>query len=209
MTEACLIQDNKPVAFASKALTSVEARYANIERELLAVVYGCERFHTYLYGRSFTVESDHKPLESIHLNNLIAAPRRLRRMLLRLQPYNVVIRYRPGKEMTGADSLSRLSREDEAPVEDMDVEIHDIFCRPDYGELIALKEVIHVGWPTTIKDLSGLLRPYWNYRDELSFSGGILLKGSRVILPQVLQKIILSKLHAQPESQSYRILEEP
>ena len=105
---ACLLQDNKPAAFASKALTSVEARYANIERELLAVVYGCERFHTYLYGRSFTVESDHKPLESIHLENLIAAPPRLQRMLLRLQTYNLVIRYRPGKEMTVADALSRL-----------------------------------------------------------------------------------------------------
>ena len=130
-------------------------------------------------------------------------------MLLRLQPYNVVIRYRPGKEMTVADALSRLSREDEAPVEDMDVEIHDIApCFADQimeqveeestkdPELIDLKEVIHVGWPTTIKDLSGLLRSYWNYRDELSFSGSILLKDSKIIIPQVLQKIILSKLHA-------------
>ena len=85
----------------------------------------------------------------------------------------------------------------------MDVEIHDIApCFTDQimeqveeettkdPELIALKEVIHVGWPTTIKDLSGLLRPYWNYRDELSFSGSILLKGSRIIIPQVLLKII-------------------
>ena len=58
---ATLIQENKPVAFASKSLTDVETRYANIERELLAVVYGCEKFHTYLFGHSFTVHSDHKP----------------------------------------------------------------------------------------------------------------------------------------------------
>ena len=45
---AALLQDKKPIAFASKALTDTESRYANIERELLAVVYGCERFHTYL-----------------------------------------------------------------------------------------------------------------------------------------------------------------
>ena len=57
---AALTQDRKPVAFASKALTDVESRYANIERELLAVVYGCEKFHAYLYGRSFTVHADHQ-----------------------------------------------------------------------------------------------------------------------------------------------------
>ena len=81
---AALTQDRKPVAFASKALTDVESRYANIERELLAVVYGYKKFHTYLYGRSFTIHTDHKPLESIHLKHLTAAPPRLQRMLLRL-----------------------------------------------------------------------------------------------------------------------------
>ena len=62
---AVLLQDNKPISFASKSLTDVEQRYANIERELLAVVYGCERFHTYIYGKKVVVESDHKPLEMI------------------------------------------------------------------------------------------------------------------------------------------------
>ena len=71
---AALLQDDKPVTFASKALTNTERRYTNIEREMLAVVYGCERFHTYLFGRNFTVHSDHKPLESIHLKHLTAAP---------------------------------------------------------------------------------------------------------------------------------------
>ena len=106
---ATLLQDNKPVAFASKALTDVEKRYANIEREMLAVVYGCERFHTYLFGHAFTVHSDHKPLETIHLKHLTAAPPRLQRMLLRLQPYDLVIKYQPGKTMEIADALSRLS----------------------------------------------------------------------------------------------------
>ena len=51
---AALLQDKKPIAFASKALTDTDSRYANTEQELLAVVYGCEHFHTYLYGRSQT-----------------------------------------------------------------------------------------------------------------------------------------------------------
>ena len=62
---AALLQVNKPIAFASKALKDAETRYANIERELLAVVFGCTRFYTYLFGSQFVIESDHKPLESI------------------------------------------------------------------------------------------------------------------------------------------------
>ena len=83
---AALFQDNKPMAFASKALTPAETRYANIERELFAVVYGCEKFHSYLYGRSFVVRTDHCPLEQVHKKNMMQAPPRLQRMLLRLQP---------------------------------------------------------------------------------------------------------------------------
>ena len=73
---ACILQDNKPIAFTSKSLTDTETRYANIERELLAIVFGCEKFHKYLYGRSFVVESDHKPLEMICLkkSNLSSSP---------------------------------------------------------------------------------------------------------------------------------------
>ena len=95
---ACIIQDGKPFAFASKSLTNTETRYTNIERELLAIVFGCEKFHTYLYSRSFMVETDHKPLEMISLKNLISAPVHLQRMLLRLQQYDMVIMYQPGKE---------------------------------------------------------------------------------------------------------------
>ena len=126
---AVLLQDNKPVAFASKALTDVETRYANIERELLAVVYGCEKFHTYLFGHSSTVNTDQKPLESIHLKHLTAAPPRLQRMLLRLQPYDLVIRYQPGKSIEIADALSRLSPEETEAIPGMNVQVHDIHPR--------------------------------------------------------------------------------
>ena len=99
---AALIQEGKPIAFASKSLTETEQRYANIERELLAVVFGCESFRTYIYNCSFEVESDHKPLGMICLKNLTAAPPRLQRMLLRLQEYDMVIKYRPGRRIIKA-----------------------------------------------------------------------------------------------------------
>ena len=103
----CFLQEGEPIAYASKSLTDTETRYANIERELLAIVFACQWFNTYVLGRPFTVESDHKPLEMIHQKSLASAPPRLQRMLLQLQRYNVTIRYRPGKEMLLADALSR------------------------------------------------------------------------------------------------------
>ena len=93
----CLIQkykgEDQPIAFASKSLMDAGTRYANIERELLAIVFACQHFSTYLLGRSFVAESDHKPLEMIAMKNLANAPPHLQRMLLELQRYDVTIKY--------------------------------------------------------------------------------------------------------------------
>ena len=95
--KACIIQDSHPIGFVSMSLTDTETHYANIERELIAIMYGWEKFHTYLYRRTFTVKTDHKLLEMISMKNLIAAPARLQRMLIWLQQYDMIIMYRPGK----------------------------------------------------------------------------------------------------------------
>ena len=78
---ADLLQEGKPIVFASKSQTEEEQRYANIEWDLLAIFFGCERFGMYI----FPEESDHKPQEMINLKNLVAAPPCPKRMLLRLQ----------------------------------------------------------------------------------------------------------------------------
>ena len=87
-------------------LTDVEGQYANIECELLGIVARVERFHTFCYGRSTIILSDHKPLASIVQKDLVNAPPRLQRLLLRLQKYNVTIWYKPGKSMIFACHLS-------------------------------------------------------------------------------------------------------
>ena len=79
---AALLQHNRPIAFTSKTLTDVETRYANIEQECLSVVFGLEKFHTYIHGRHITVYNDHKPLEMITRKPIYAATPRLQRMLL-------------------------------------------------------------------------------------------------------------------------------
>ena len=105
---ATLLQNGQPVAFASRSLSVVERRYAQIEKECLAIVFACSRFNQYLHGReSTTVETDHKPLVPIFQKSLHSAPKRLQRMLLRLQKYNLYVKYLPGSQMYIADMLSR------------------------------------------------------------------------------------------------------
>ena len=104
---AVLLQDDKPIAFASGSMTDGEVRYAQIEKELLAIVFAMERFHQFTYGQSVTVESDHRPLEMIMKKNLSAAPPRLQRVLLRLQRCIFSLKYKPGKELVIAYTLSR------------------------------------------------------------------------------------------------------
>lgn len=95
------------VAFASRALTATEKNYAQIEKELLAIVHACEWFDQYLFGREVTVESHHKPPEAILKKPLLAAPKRLQRMMMRLQNYQLKVVYKKGQELYIADTLSR------------------------------------------------------------------------------------------------------
>lgn len=107
---AILIQTNghgpRIISYASKSLSDVEKRYAQTEKEALALAWSVERFHFYLFGRTFDLITDHKPLE------VIFGPRsrpcaRIERWVLRLQSYKYNVIYKPGKTNI-ADPLSRL-----------------------------------------------------------------------------------------------------
>ena len=89
-------QDTKVIAYASRSLTDTESRYSQIERESLAIVYGIEHFHIYLYGHEFTPITDHKPLKLIYRNPKSRPSARLERWCLRLQDYTFQVKYRPG-----------------------------------------------------------------------------------------------------------------
>ena len=94
------------VTYASLSLTDCESRYSQTEREALAVVWGIEHFHLYLYGSPFQVITDHKPLETIFNNPTCKATARLERLQLRLQPYKLKVVYKPGAA-NPADYMSR------------------------------------------------------------------------------------------------------
>ena len=107
---AVLAQDNEEhenvIAYASRILSPAERNYATIERECLAIVWGIAQFRPYLYGQQFTVVTDHNPLT--YLQNTKNASQRLTRWALKLQEYDFIIKYKPGRKNKNADALSRI-----------------------------------------------------------------------------------------------------
>ena len=77
-----LLQQGQPVAYGARGLTQADKTYAQIEKEMLVIVCGCEKFDQYLYGHKVTVETDHKLLVSISQKSIQSAPRRLQRIIL-------------------------------------------------------------------------------------------------------------------------------
>ncbi|XP_065941318.1 retrovirus-related Pol polyprotein from transposon 297 [Magallana gigas] len=208
---AVLLQNGQPVAYASRALTETQQRYAQIEREMLAVIYGCEKFHHYIYGRSITIETDHKPLLAIHRKPLYQATPRLQRMLMRLQRYDVQLKYVPGKEMFISDALSRaFLKECKETLVDEDIDVNFIeqelpMTEKKLQELKdateadeqfqTLADIVRVGWPETRDQVPTCVRMFWNYRGEITVLNGLLYKGQSVMIPSSLQRQMLTKLH--------------
>ena len=96
------------VAFSSSSLSATEQRYAQIEKETLAIVHAFRKFDKLLFGKSgITVHSDHKPLETFFKRSLVSAPRRLQSMMLTLQRYLFSVEYRKGSSLHIADTVSR------------------------------------------------------------------------------------------------------
>ena len=108
------------MAYALHALTKHESRYVQVEKELLAATFTCQKLHDFIYGREAIIETDHKLITAILNKSLRTAPARLQRMLLQLQRYNLKFIYRRGTELHVADALSRACNTEEPGVEDDD-----------------------------------------------------------------------------------------
>ena len=108
---ACLLQDQKPVYFASKALTEAQMGYVAIELGSLAVAWVMEKFHHFLYARHFILETDQKPLETILSKSINQVTPRLQHILISTFPYHFTVRYIPGLTTQLADCMSRLGNQ--------------------------------------------------------------------------------------------------
>ena len=140
-------QEGKPVAYANRTLTETEKWYAQIQKEILAVNFGLEKFHHYTYGRHVSVDTDHKPLVAIVTKPLSKALKRLQALLLRTQEYNYMLTYKSGKSTPVADALSPSPLPDTLlPIKrDRLDEIR--FATERDESLSCLKNTIMKGWP--------------------------------------------------------------
>ena len=173
----------RPMAYASRAMTSTEQRYSQIEKEVLATTWSLERFTDYLYGMSFHVETDHKPLVSLvsSKRTLDELSPRIQRFRMRLMRYMYTIAHLPGKSLATADALSRVPQE--RPKTEAEVLLTDEVTAQAHlvvGVLSATeKRLVEIrarqleddvcrqvmrycaeGWPSH-PSLSSVLRPYW------------------------------------------------
>jgi len=215
---SCLLQEGKPVGYASKSLTDAQTRWSQMEKELLAIVEGCEKFHYYIFGREVEVLTDHKPLEMILRKPLHKAPLRLQKLLLRLQKYNPTVRYVKGKDLHlaapcslhVADALSRNCLPNTNEQKD-DIQVCMVqnlkaqMSLPRINELKEetekdntlkkLKETIQKGWPDEKQELDQEVKPYWDMRAELTIEENIIFKDDRAVIPKSMRKFMLKEVH--------------
>lgn len=206
---AALLQDGKPVAYASRAMTDTEKLYAQIEKELLSIVFATQRFDQFIYGLScVTIHTDHKPLETILKKNINEAPnKRIQRMMLKLQRYALKTIYVPGRELWIADTLSRLPPLTPAKPCAFSIKLAEHQLASD---LAVTPEQLQELQSTSREDLElqavvqavregNWLKPgvseYAPVKDELSTDGVLVFKGARIVIPRVLRSKTLQQLH--------------
>ena len=210
---AALLQQSgqiwKPVAYASRSMTETERRYAQIEKEALAVTWACDKFENYILGTHFLIESDHKPLiPLLNAKNLDHLPPRILRFRLRMARFNYTVSHVPGKLLTTADALSRAP----SPLCDKQLqeEVVDTVvaalpagehrlkqykdAQDDDSTCMTVKRWCLEGCPAkspTDADLSA----FWKVRSFFSLHNNLLLYNQRIVIPSSLRKETLAKIH--------------
>ena len=206
-----LLQDGKPIAFASASLTPTQQRYAQLEKELLAVVFSCEQFRFYILGVTVKIESDHRPLESIVKKDTSTLSPRLQKMMLRLLRFSFSLKYVPGKHMYIADALSRSPSNTHFETPDMENSGELVLCavvlssdrrnrmtessQADHGVSIASKLTL-AGWPAHKHQVPVEARKFWQYRNDLRVQEGLLYREKRLVIPSSETASLIATLHA-------------
>lgn len=203
----------RPVAYASRTLTSSEKNYAQIEKEALGIVWAVnEKFRDYVRGMEFEIETDHKPLLSIMKSkNLDDLTPRLQKFRMRLMAYKFTIQYTPGKQLIMADALSRNPVAEEVIVndDDLDTFVNQIVDKLPASEgrlqeireaqlkdenLMMVEQYTKQGWPCKSK-INPDLKMYWDHRYSFSVNEGLLMYGSRIVIPLSMKNEIIQRLH--------------
>ena len=206
---ACLLQDEKPVYFGNKALTEAQHGYVAIELESLAVAWVMEKFHHFLYGNHFLLETDQKPLETILSRSLNQATPRLQRIFIRTFPYNFSEHYLPDLKNQLAGCLSRVGGlQDSTKL--LKLSVYQItsqlnarsdslqqLCEASKADdtLAILKYTIQKGWSSNIKEFTSEIKTFWTFQEELTIEDGLILKETSIVVPSMNQAEILKLIH--------------
>jgi hypothetical protein len=189
-------------------LTTTQQAYAQIEKEMLAIVFACEKFHNYIYRKEVEVETDHKPLIYIFSKPLHECPARLLRMLLKLQQCKLIVHYKRGKDLYIADTLSRAYlplRDDDSLEEELEVQIILPMSTERLEQLRyetqrdstlrVLTEMIQGDWPTSKSQVISSLQHYWDFKEELAVRDGVVFKKDKVVIPTSLRVFMMKEAH--------------
>ncbi|CAB3997437.1 Hypothetical predicted protein, partial [Paramuricea clavata] len=207
----------KPVSYISRALTDTESRYSQIEKECLAFTWACERSSDYILGKSFSGETDHKPLVPLlTTHTLDQIPPRIQRFRMRLMRFNLEkMTHVPGKQMYTSDALSRLlkpfTKPDccTVPEDDMNAFVETVINSLPVSDK-KLKEIIEAqeedevckkvkqycleGWPDKHM-VPDAVKSYWRERGELTVVQSLIMKGTRILIPSCMRLNVLDKIH--------------
>ena len=211
MRGAVLLQDNGPIEYALRALSPTEQNYAHIEKEMLTIVFGCIRFHQYIFGKKVVVNSNHQRLEAKFKQPLHSATPRLQRLMVKILQYDLEVEYRHGKDVRAVNALSR-NHADEICEPQLDTEnfvmlineslqVSDLFFKnlqqhtANDNVLKCVSRYILNGWLERIAKVDKLAKPYWIFRENLSFVNDIMLKSEKNFIPISLKQEVLQKTH--------------
>ena len=207
--------DIRPLAYTSRSMSPTEQRYAQIEKEALALTWACERFADYLIGISFHIQTDHKPLVPLLSTKLLdELPIRVQRFRMRLMRYDFTISHIPGKDLVTADTLSRApvaegTSLDQSLQEEVNayVQLTLESLPASEGRLAEIREAqdkdatcqqiakyCQGGWPLKNK-LFGPVKKSYSVATDLAVAQGILMRGNRLVIPTALQVEVLRQLH--------------
>ncbi|XP_042209793.1 uncharacterized protein LOC121857718 [Homarus americanus] len=197
----------KPISYASRTLTQVERRYCQLERKALAIVWACEKFHLYLYGKEFTIMTDQKALTTIF--SLKGKPSaRILQWILRMQQYDFTVQHIKGSD-NPADILFRQPLPFDAQIseeEKLAEGFINYVVAKGFPKAMTLSEILEEsGKDPTIRALEDaiaknewtdkLAEPFKHIRAELTSKRGLMLRGSRIIMPQTLQRRTMQPAH--------------
>ena len=178
-----------------------------------------EKFHYFLYGKEFTLETDQKPLVSIYKKHMVDISPRVQRLIVRSFPYQpFTVIHKKGRDIPVADALSRVTPMD--PEDNIKLPIiavnmitklvlastftQDNFSRKldrirkstsQDNQLTRLSRYINTGFPCEKKNPPRDLQDYWNCRDMLSIENGLVTCGSRIIVPHEMRAEMLQYIH--------------